>query len=406
MSTCRACAANTEAFLPFGRLPLANALVPLDAPPERQEYFPLTMIWCGRCGLVQLAETIDPARLFRHYVYASSNSAAFLDHVGALAARLVRQRALDGRSRVIEIGSNDGYLLQYYRDADVPVLGVEPARNIAALARDRGIDTVGEFFSLPLARELANGDQRADVIHVHNVLAHVPDLADFVAALRTILKPAGIVAIEVPYLCDLVETLAFDTVYHEHVFYFSLTPLMSLFARHGMQIFAVERVPVHGGSLRLFARLAEDRPSEPSIGELLDKERAWGVGDPATYLRFADAVRAFPPVFRKYLARLRAGGASIAAYGASAKGATLLNYCGIGRDTINFVVDRSPLKHGLALPGVQVPILPVDELLRRRPDFVVILAWNFAEEIMQQQAEYRRAGGRFILPVPHPRLAA
>jgi hypothetical protein len=165
-------------------------------------------------------------------------------------------------------------------------------------------------------------------------------------------------------------------------------------------------VRVHGGSLRLFARLAENRPSEPSIGELLEKERAWGVGDPATYHRFADAVRAFPPVFRKYLARLRAGGASIAAYGASAKGATLLNYCGIGRDTINFVVDRSPLKQGLALPGLQVPILPVDELVRRRPDFVVILAWNFAEEIMQQQAEYRRAGGRFILPVPHPRLAA
>ena len=401
-TVCRACGHGTERFLAFGDLPLANALVPIGTAVE--DRFPLTMTFCRGCGLVQLAETIDPARLFRHYVYLSSNSPAFLRHAQTLTHRLIKERSLGRDSRVIEIASNDGYLLQYYKNAGISVLGVEPARNIAEVARQRGIETIGEFFSPELAATLRADNRLADVIHANNVLAHVPDLRGFVAGLAAILRPKGIVVIEAPYVRDLVEKLEFDTVYHEHLCYFSLTPLIPLFARSGLEIFRVERIPVHGGSLRLFARATGGGPPEPSVAQMLADERHWGAADTTVYRRFADAVRSYRPTLRAFLANLRAAGKSIAAYGASAKGATLLNYCGVDRTLIDFVVDRSTLKQGLAMPGVQLPILAPDELLHRQPDFVLLLAWNFADEVMEQQAEYRRHGGRFIVPVPEPKI--
>lgn len=401
---CRACGYATERFLAFGELPLANALVPVGAKDEPR--FPLTMTACANCGLVQLAETVDPDRLFRHYVYLSSNSPAFLLHAKALTQRLIKDRSLGPGSRVIEIASNDGYLLKNYRDAGIPVLGIEPARNIADVAQKAGIDTVSEFFSADLAATLRADNKLADVIHANNVLAHVPDLRGFVAGLAAVLKPTGIVVIEAPYVRDMLEKLEFDTAYHEHLCYFALTPLVTLFAKSGLDIFRVERIPVHGGSLRIFARHAGTGPAEPSVEQMLGQERDWGVRDPALYKRFADAVLAFKPTLAEFLGKLRAEGKSIAAYGASAKGATMLNYCGVDHSVLDFVVDRSDVKQGLAMPGVQLPIVAPEELLRRQPDFVLLLAWNFLDEIVEQQAEYLRRGGRFIVPVPTPHFVS
>ena len=278
-TTCRACGHGTEPFLAFGELPLANALVPVGTTDESR--FPLTMTSCSNCGLVQLAESVDPDRLFRHYFYLSSNSPAFLEHAKLSTQGLIKDRALGPASRVIEIASNDGYLLQNYRNAGIPVLGIEPARNIAELARQRGIETISEFFSADLAATLRADGKLADVIHANNVLAHVPDLRGFVAGFATVLKPAGVVVIEVPYVRDMIEKLEFDTAYHEHLCYFSLTPLVTLFARNGLDIFRVERIPVHGGSLRIFAQHAGGGPPEAPVTQMLDDERQWGVCDPA-----------------------------------------------------------------------------------------------------------------------------
>ena len=401
---CRACGHATEPFLAFGELPLANALVPVGSKDESR--FPLTMTFCGNCGLVQLAESVDPDRLFRHYFYLSSNSPAFLEHAKLLTMRLIKDRALGPDSRVIEIASNDGYLLQNYCDAGIPVLGIEPARNIAEVARQRGIETVCEFFSSDLAATLSANGKLADVIHANNVLAHVPDLSGFVAGLAAVLKSTGIVVIEAPYVRDMIEKLEFDTAYHEHLCYFSLTPLAALFAKNGLDIFRVERIPVHGGSLRIFARRAGGGPPEVSVTQMLDDERQWGVRDPALYRRFADAVHAFRPTLAEFLGKLRAAGKSVAAYGASAKGATMLNYCRVDHRMLDFVVDRSVTKQGLAMPGVQLPILAPEELLRRQPDFVLVLTWNFIDEIIEQQPEYVRRGGRFIVPVPMPHFVS
>jgi SAM-dependent methyltransferase len=401
-STCRACEHVTEPFLAFGELPLANALVPLGTTDEGR--FPLTMTFCGNCGLVQLAESVDPDSLFRHYVYLSSNSPAFLEHARILTDRLIKERTLGVDSLVIEIASNDGYLLKNYHQAGIAVLGVEPARNIADVARKAGIDTISEFFSTELAATLRADGKLADVIHANNVLAHVPDLRGFVAGLALVLKPAGIVTIEAPYVRDMIEKLEFDTAYHEHLSYFSLTPLVALFAKSGLDIFRVERIPVHGGSLRIFARRTGNGPPEDSVTQMLDDERRWGVRDLTLYCRFAEAVHEFRPTLAEFLGKLRGEGKSIAAYGASAKGATMLNYCGIDHTMLDFVVDRSATKQGFAMPGVQLPILPPEELLHRQPDFVLVLTWNFIDEIMQQQAEYRRRGGRFIVPAPVPRI--
>jgi SAM-dependent methyltransferase len=401
---CRACGAAIEPFLALGDLPLANALVSREKKSEEQPRFPLTMARCVSCALVQLLETVRPEHLFRHYNYASSNSSAFVRHAKDLVERLIGQRGLNSQSQIVEIASNDGYLLDHYRAAGVPVLGVEPAVNIAHMARERGIETICEFFSPELAIQLARAGRTADVIHANNVLAHVPDLRGVVAGISALLRPDGIAVIEVPFWCDLVDRLAFDTVYHEHLFYFALSPLVPLFALQGLTIVDVERITVHGGSLRIFAQPGEGRTAGASVAALLAGEAAWGVNNPATYERFAADVSALRQELRDFLARLRHQGKTIAAYGAAAKGATLLNYCGIGRETIDFVVDRSSLKQGLAMPGVEIPVLAPGQLMQRRPDYLLLLAWNFADEIVSQQVDYARAGGSFILPMPHPRV--
>jgi SAM-dependent methyltransferase len=301
---------------------------------------------------------------------------------------------------VIELASNDGYLLQHYARAGVPVLGIDPARNIAEVATARGVPTLAEFFTRELADELATSGRTADVVHANNVIAHIPDLNGFVAGIARILKPGGVAVIETPYLRELVERLEFDTIYHEHLFYHSLTALSRVFERNGLTIVDIERIPVHGGSLRVFAMRTGAGKASAAVRSLLAEETAIGLCSPQYYTAFAGRVEALGQELRALLTGLRAEGHTIAAYGAAAKGAVLLNAFGIGPDLISFVADRSPHKQGFLMPGVHIPIVDPDQLVARRPQECLLLAWNFADEILAQQAEYRRLGGKFIIPGP------
>jgi SAM-dependent methyltransferase len=306
---------------------------------------------------------------------------------------------------VVEIASNDGYLLQFYKKAGVEVLGVEPARNIARVAESKGIPTVCEFFGAAVAARLAAEGKRADVIHAHNVLAHVADLNGVVKGLATLLAPGGVVIVEAPYVKELIDRTEFDTIYHEHLCYFSLTALDSLFRRHGLTIVNVENVSIHGGTLRVFATpSAENVLVGDAVRALLADEEAWGVDSPDSYREFADNVTGIRTQLRRVLGELKSEGRSVAAYGASAKGSTLLNYAGIGAETLDFVADRSTVKQGRFTPGTHLPIYPAEKLLEAMPDYVLLLTWNFADEILQQQAEYRAKGGRFVIPIPDVRL--
>ena len=404
IDACRA--SGSTALVPvldLGETPLANAL-PTDAGPgESEPRFPLGLVFAPESALLQLTHSVPPEVLFRDYVYFSSFSDGMLKSAEALVERLASGRALGGRSLALEIASNDGYLLQYYRQRGVPVLGIEPAANIAAVAEERGIPTRCEFFGIELARRLAADGVRADVVHANNVLAHVPDLNGFAEGLRLVLAARGVAVIEVPYVRDMLDHCEFDTIYPEHLFYFSLTALHRLFAPHGLAVTDVERIPIHGGSLRVFVSHAGVAPS-PAVQELLEQERDWGVAEPSVYLEFADRVERLRRDLRAELARLKRAGGRIAAYGAAAKGSTLLNYCGIGTETIDYVVDRSTVKQGRYMPGVRLRIDSPSRLLEDQPDYLLVLAWNFADEIIAQQSEYRRRGGRFILPVPTPRV--
>jgi C-methyltransferase-like protein/putative zinc binding protein/methyltransferase family protein len=397
---CRACGSRASLpVLSLGRTPLANALLSatdLDRP--------LDLVFCERCTLVQITETVPPERLFSEYSYFSSFSETMLRHAEALTADAIRERSLGAASLAMEIASNDGYLLQYYRRAGVPVLGVEPAANIAAAAEARGVRTIVDFFGERLACRLRDEGVRADVIHANNVLAHVPDLPGFVRGLGLLLQDEGAAIIEVPYVKDLVDRCEFDTIYHEHLSYFSVTALDRLFASQGLILEDVEEIDIHGGSLRVTAARAGVRAPSPSVRAALDREAREGMTRHGYYARFADAVRALRESLRATVGKIRAEGHHIAGYGAAAKGSTLLNYAGIGREHLDFVVDRSPHKQGRFMPGVHLPIEAPERLLERQPDYVLLLTWNFADEILAQQSEYRRRGGRFIVPVPDVRV--
>lgn len=404
---CRSCGAGgLSVILSLGRLPLANALLTADRLDRPEHTYPLDWAFCPRCALVQITETVPPEQLFREYVYFSSFSDTMLRHVRALVEQLILARRLNSRSLVVEIASNDGYLLQYYKQAGVPVLGVEPADNVARVAEEeRGIPTLCAFFGEGLALDLSRQGRRADVIHAHNVLAHVADLNGFVGGIRHLLKDDGVAVVEVPHVLDMVERCEFDTIYHEHLCYFSLTALDRLFRRHGLHVREVERVPVHGGSLRLFLvpDAAAGHPAA-SVADLLALEARRGLDRPEGYRDFADRVARLRSSLRDLLGALRQEGKRLAGYGAAAKAAVLLNYCGLGRETLDFVADRSPYKQGRFLPGVRLPIVSPDRLLVEIPDYVLLLSWNLAEEVLAQQEEYRRRGGRFIIPVPEPEV--
>jgi SAM-dependent methyltransferase len=400
---CRSCGAGRlELILSLGHTPLANALLSPDQLSEPEATYPLDLVFCPACSLVQITETVAPEVLFSHYVYLSSFSDTVLRSAEQLAGRLVERYRLGPQSLVAEVASNDGYLLQYYRRLGVPVLGIEPAQNIAELATSRGIPTVARFFGSALAAELSAAGRRADVIHANNVLAHVADLNGVVAGLAELLKPDGVAVVEVPHVLELVRNLEFDTIYHEHLCYFSLSALTPLFERHGLHVIDVERISLHGGSLRLF--LAARRDAAPAVSELAALEKEAGVDRIEFYSDFAARVESLKRELLDLLCRLRSEGNRIAAYGASAKGSTLLNYFGVEPGTLEFVVDRSTVKQGLFTPGTHLPILPPEALLEKRPDFVLLLSWNFAEEILGQQEAYRAQGGRFVTPIPKVRI--
>ena len=399
---CRSCGeSGLEMVLSLGRMPLANALLTAEQLDQPEPTYPLDLAFCPHCTLVQITETVPPEDLFREYLYFSSFSDTMLRHAQELVSRLIVSRRLDNNSLVIEVASNDGYLLQYYRQEGIPVLGIEPAVNVARVAQEeRGIRTLCEFFGEGLARQLKERGEQADVIHAHNVLAHVADLNGFIRGIQWLLKDNGLAVIEVPYVKDLIDHCEFDTIYHEHLCYFSLTALDRLFQRHGLVIQDMERISIHGGSLRLLATKAISAHRGPAVRALLDEEAAWGVDRLEFYRGFAQRVEYLKRSLHSLLIGLKREGKRLAAYGAAAKGSTLLNYVGIGRETLDFVVDRSTYKQGRYMPGVHLPIYSPANLLEAMPDYVLLLSWNFIDEILEQQAEYRHRGGRVIVPVP------
>jgi SAM-dependent methyltransferase len=384
-------------------MPLANALVTPDELGRPEDRFPLVFAFCSNCALAQITEPVSPDRLFRDYSYFSSVSDAMVDHARRLVEHVIPRAHLDETSLVVELASNDGYLLQHYVSKGVPVLVIDPAANVAVAALERGVPTLTEFFGVEMAEEMARAGQLADVVHANNVLAHVPDIHGFIRGIATILRPGGVAVIETPYVRELVDRLEFDTIYHEHVYYYSLTSLTRLFERHGLRVVDVERVPIHGGSLRVYATRGRQSPSS-SVSELLEDEAATGVPGLDYYAGFGDRVRAMKRELLDVLADLKSRGASIAAYGAAAKGAVLLNAFGIGADIVDFVADRSPHKQGFFMPGVHIPIVPAERLAEAMPEATLLLAWNFEEEILEQQREYRRRGGRFVVPGPTIRV--
>jgi SAM-dependent methyltransferase len=396
--------ASPEIFLDLGRMPLANAYLHSEADSEREERFPLAVAYCGRCHLVQLSETVAPEKMFSDYAYFSSYSDSFLAHARKMAESHIERFNLGPTSRVLEIGSNDGYLLQYFKRRGIEVLGVDPAANIAAAANRKGLPTLCRFFNSDTAAEIVLKQGRADLMIGNNVLAHVPRINDFLGAVGACLERDGVAAFEFPYLRELLDKTEFDTIYHEHVFYYSLSAIENLARRAELELFDVVRQPVHGGSLRVFLQHPGVRPVEGRVERILNQEQESGLTRFAHYASFGQRVLVLKEQLLSTLRAISRAGKRIAAYGAPAKGNTLLNYCGIGRDLLEFTVDRSPHKQGMLLPGSHLPILPPQELLARKPDYALILPWNIADEIIRQQVNYLAAGGRFISPVPEPTI--
>jgi SAM-dependent methyltransferase len=401
-SACRFCASEQRrSFVDLGRSPLSNAFLTADQLRSMEPHYPLHAYVCEHCLLVQLEAFAAPGTIFSEYLYFSSYSEMWLRHAEAYAARMTRQLGLGADSLVVELASNDGYLLQYFLRNGIDVLGVEPAANVAAVAEARGVPTEVAFFGVATAGRLATAGRQADLICANNVLAHVPDLNDFVAGLPILLKSSGTITVEFPHLLRLIAQRQFDTIYHEHFSYFSLLVVDKVFARHGLRVFDVDHLPTHGGSLRVHAcHAAAARECSERFHATLAEEADAGLADLATYDRFAATVIDVKCEVLEFLIGARRAGRLVAGYGAPAKGNTLLNYCGIGPELLAFTVDRSPHKQGRFLPGSQIPILAPEQIFAARPDYVFILPWNLKDEIIEQMRGVRDWGGRFVVPIP------
>jgi SAM-dependent methyltransferase len=403
--SCRLCGAElTHGFADLGMSPLSN-FFPTEAQlGEMEPFYPLTALVCDRCFLVQLGEFASPAEIFGDYAYFSSYSTSWLEHARAYVDMIVERLRLGPSSTVIEVASNDGYLLQYFVAREIPVLGVEPAANVARAAVERGVPTHVAFFGRKTARELAER-QRADLIVGNNVLAHVPDLNDFVAGLAVLLAPDGVVTLEFPHLLTLIAERQFDTIYHEHFSYFSFLTARRALGAHGLRVFDVERLPTHGGSLRVYACHVDDHRAEAErVHALAAEEEASGLGRLETYRDFAELVRAAKHDLLAFLIERKRKRETIVGYGAPAKGNTLLNYCGIGTDFVDYTVDRSEYKQGRYLPGTHIPIRAPEAVRETKPDLLFILPWNLRDEIMEQMAFVREWGGRFLVTTPEIRV--
>jgi SAM-dependent methyltransferase len=388
--------------------PLANSYVSPEKANAMEPFYPLHAYVCTRCWLVQLQMYETGEQIFSDYAYFSSFSDSWLAHAKAYTEKMRARFGFDSASQVIEIASNDGYLLQYFRDAGIPVLGIEPARNVADEAIRRGIPTLIRFFGERMARDLVAEGKRADLLLGNNVLAHVPALNDFVAGMKLVLKPAGVLTMEFPHLLRLVEQCQFDTIYHEHFSYFSFITVEQVFARHGLTLFDVEELPTHGGSLRIYGRHSDDgaKPVSERVVELREREKRLGYAALDLYLSFAERVKATKRNILEFLIAAKREGKSIVGYGAPAKGNTLLNYCGIRTDMIDYTVDRSPHKQGHYLPGTRIPIYGPERIAESRPGYLVILPWNLKDEIMSQMGHIREWGGKFVVLIPDVKVIA
>ncbi|MCC6345745.1 MAG: methyltransferase domain-containing protein [Nitrospirales bacterium] len=400
---CRFCGSPlSDTFADLGVSPLANSYLKPDQLLGMEPFYPLHVYVCPSCHLVQLPVFETPEEIFSDYAYFSSYSDSWLAHARHYTEMMVERFGLTARHLVVEIASNDGYLLQYFGERGIPVLGIEPARNVAEAARKKGIPTLAEFFGARQAEILSAGGQQADLLIGNNVLAHVPALTDFVEGLKILLKPEGIITMEFPHLMRLMEENQFDTIYHEHFSYFSFLVVGKIFARYGLTLFDVEELPTHGGSLRIYARHAEDtsKPVGERVKELQEKERKAGFDGMECYRSFGEKVRAAKRSILDFMVRAKREGKSIAGYGAPAKGNTVLNYCGIRTDFIDYTVDRNPYKQNHYLPGSRIPICPPERVRETKPDYLLILPWNLKEEVMEQMACIREWGGRFVTFVP------
>jgi len=400
---CRFCGTELRhEFVDLGMSPLCESFLSAEQLNKMEPFYPLHVYVCEKCFLVQLEEYVKPADIFTDYAYFSSYSDSWLAHAKRYTDLMTQRFNLSAKSFVVELASNDGYLLQYFVEKGIPVLGIEPAANVAVAAKEKNVPTLVKFFGVKLAKQLADKGKKADVIAGNNVLAQVPDINDFVEGIRILLKPKGVVTIEFPHLMQLIDNNQLDTIYHEHFSYFSLIASEAIFAAHKMTIFDVDELPTHGGSLRIYARHIKDtsKPVTECVIQLRQREIDAGYNQLAIYGKFAEQAKATKRGILEFLIDARRDGKSIAGYGAPGKGNTLLNYCGIRCDFLDYTVDRNPHKHGKFLPGTHVPIFAPDKIRETKPDYVFILPWNLKDEIMKQMAYIRDWGGKFVVPIP------